>query len=71
MFVDDDMDLLLIDDCDRSGLLELRLKLLLLDNNWTLESRTCSLPTVSSSLVCRRRTQVEKEEEEENKITIN
>lgn len=47
---DDDMDLLLLDEGDRSGLLELRLKLLLVGSDNMLESSALSIPAVSSSL---------------------
>jgi hypothetical protein len=47
----DHYDILLIDDEDKSGLLELRLRLLLeFDKDDTLESRTLSVPFVSNSL---------------------
>lgn len=51
MVVDDDMERVLSDDGDRSGLLVLRLKFLLLVNANRLESRLLlSEPAVSSSL---------------------
>jgi hypothetical protein len=50
-FVDDDIDLVLFDDGDKSGLLELRLKLLLLfGNDKTLELTSLSIPVASISL---------------------
>lgn len=47
---DDDMDLLLLDEGDRSGLLELRLKLLFVGSESMLESSALSIPAASSSL---------------------
>jgi len=50
-FVDDDIDFVLFDDGDKSGLLELRLKLLLLfGNDKTLELTSLSIPVASISL---------------------
>jgi hypothetical protein len=49
--VEEMIDLLLMDEEDRSGLLELRLRLLFeLDTDETLESSALSVPMISNSL---------------------